>query len=759
MRVLGVNAVFHDPAAALVVDGQVVAAAEEERFTRRKHGKPPVPFATWELPERSAAWCLAEAGLSPDDLDAVAYSYDPALAPPAGPDVTADAWEGLRTLYAQRAPMFLRTALPGLDPACVRYVPHHVAHAASAHLAAPYRSSSVLVLDGRGEAASHLAGRSVDGDLEILAAQRLPHSLGLLYEEVTDHLGFRRSSDEYKVMALAAYGKPAYLRELREAVRVTGDGGFTVAPIELDTLAKRRGSDEEWTGEHADLAASVQLRLQEVLLELVGWLHAQTGDRDLTMAGGVALNCVANSVLAEQGPFERIWVQPAAGDAGTALGAAMHVAHALGDRVAPMSGAALGRGWTDDELAAWLATARVAYERPPDLADAVAEVIAADGVVAWFQGRSEYGPRALGHRSLLANATRAANLERLNDVKGREQFRPVAPMVLAERAGDIFEGPMPSPYMLFTHRVRPAWRERIPAVVHVDGSARIQTVDRAERAAGRRPAGGGRAAHRGAGGRQHQPQHRRAADGRRPPRRARVLRVGAGRRPRPRAVPGPASRLHQAMTFDVVVPTVGRNSLRLLLAALAAADGPAPGRVLVVDDRRDRSGALPLGGVAGVSVIEGRGAGPAAARNLGWRRATAEWVAFLDDDVVPGPSWLADLAHDLEGLEAEVAASQGRVRVPMPAGRRPTDWERNVRGLETARWATADMAYRRSVLEEVGGFDERFPRAYREDADLGLRVVRSGYRIVAGRRVVDPSGPGGRGWSACGSRRGTRTTC
>jgi carbamoyltransferase len=310
MRVLGVNAVFHDPAAALVVDGQVVAAAEEERFTRRKHGKLPVPFTTWELPEQSAAWCLADAGLSPDDLDAVAYSYDPALAPPAGPDVTEDAWEGLRTLYAQRAPLFLRSALPGLDPACVRYVPHHVAHAASAHLAAPYRSSSVLVLDGRGEAASHLAGRSVDGDLQVLAAQQLPHSLGLLYEEVTDHLGFRRSSDEYKVMALAAYGRPAYLRELREAVRVTGDGGFTVAPIELNTLAKRRGRDEEWTAEHADLAASVQLRLEEVLLKLARWLHAQTGDRDLTMAGGVALNCVANSVLAEQGPFERIWVPP-----------------------------------------------------------------------------------------------------------------------------------------------------------------------------------------------------------------------------------------------------------------------------------------------------------------------------------------------------------------------------------------------------------------------------------------------------------------
>ncbi|HEX3212332.1 MAG TPA: glycosyltransferase, partial [Actinomycetota bacterium] len=187
------------------------------------------------------------------------------------------------------------------------------------------------------------------------------------------------------------------------------------------------------------------------------------------------------------------------------------------------------------------------------------------------------------------------------------------------------------------------------------------------------------------------------------------------------------------MTFDVVVPTVGRDSLRPLLEALAAADGPAPGRVLVVDDRRDRSRGL---GVSGVEVVAGRGAGPAAARNLGWRRATAEWVAFLDDDVVPGPSWLADLARDLEGLGAEVAASQGRVRVPMPAGRRPTDWERNVRGLETARWATADMAYRRSVLQEVGGFDERFPRAYREDADLGLRVVRGGYRIVSGGRVV-----------------------
>jgi len=199
------------------------------------------------------------------------------------------------------------------------------------------------------------------------------------------------------------------------------------------------------------------------------------------------------------------------------------------------------------------------------------------------------------------------------------------------------------------------------------------------------------------------------------------------------------------MTFDVVVPTVGRDSLLRLLDALGSGSGPPPGRVLVVDDRRDRGRPLPVPDGVSIEVVPGRATGPAAARNLGWRRATAEWVAFLDDDVVPSVGWLAELARDLDGLPADVAASQGRVVVPMPEGRRPTDWERNVRGLEGARWATADMAYRRAVLVEVGGFDERFPRAYREDADLGLRVVGAGYRIVGGRRAVShPVRPAGR---------------
>jgi carbamoyltransferase len=478
VRVLGVNAIYHDPAAALVVDGEVVAAAEEERFSRRKHGKRPVPFSAWELPELSARWCLEQAGLTPADVDVVTYSYDPALVRPPEESGLPDPWEHLRTTYAQRAPQFLATALPGLDPDAVRFVPHHVAHAASAGLAAPHRESSVLVLDGRGEAVSHLAGRyDADGVLTTLASQPLPHSLGLLYEYVTEHLGFQRSSDEYKVMALASYGAPRHLPLLREALRATGDGGFRTEPVAWDALAKRRRPGAEWTPEHADLAASVQVRLEEVLLELARWLHAQTGDRVLTMAGGVALNCVANSRLAAQGPFAEVWVQPAAGDAGTALGGALQAAADAGERPAPMPGAALGRGWTDDELAAWLDTARWPYERPADLADAVAAVLAADGVVGWFAGRSEYGPRALGHRSLLANPGRRETLTRLNDVKGREQFRPVAPMVRLDRAAEVFDGPLPSPYMLFVHRVRRDWVDRIPAVVHVDGTARAQTVD------------------------------------------------------------------------------------------------------------------------------------------------------------------------------------------------------------------------------------------------------------------------------------------
>ncbi len=478
MRVLGINALFHDPAAALVIDGKVVAAAEEERFSRRKHGKRPIPFSAWEQPELSARWCLDQAGLTPSDLDAVAYSYDPELARPAEQLGLYDPWDHLRQEYARRAPEFLAEALPGLDPDKVRFVAHHVAHAASAGPASPYPDCAVLVLDGRGECASHLAGRYANRELTVFGSQSLPDSMGLFYEDLTQHLGFLRSSDEFKVMALASYGRPRFLDQLRQYVHLDGDGGFRARPVPWGTLVPARLPGGAWTQDHADAAASAQAVLEEVLLGLARWLYDRTGEDVLTLAGGVALNCVANTRLHRETPFRRIWVQPAAGDAGTALGAALHVAQQK-EAVEPMPTAALGRGWSDDDLRAWLERAAVPYEEPDDIAETVAAELADDGIVAWFQGRSEYGPRALGHRSLLAHPGRAGNLERLNAVKGREEFRPVAPMVLAERAAELFDGPLPSPYMLFVHDVAPEWRDRVPAVVHVDGTARIQTVDRA----------------------------------------------------------------------------------------------------------------------------------------------------------------------------------------------------------------------------------------------------------------------------------------
>ncbi|MEZ0382508.1 carbamoyltransferase [Mycobacterium sp. pW045] len=520
MRVLGINAVFHDPAAALVVDGRIVAAAEEERFTRRKHGKQAVAFSTWELPVHAARWCLEQGGIAAAEVDAVGYSYDPALAetggsasldegegklgPPHrhGGSASLDEgegklgpphrhggvlegqdrdWEHLRTMYARRAPMFLAAALPGLDPGVVRHVRHHVAHAASAALASPFRDSAVLVVDGRGEATSMLAGEYRDQKLDILASQALPHSLGLLYEDLTEHLGFTRSSDEYKVMAMASYGRPRYAEKLRQLVYSCPDGTFRTHGVDFAELTRPRGRDEDGLDPvHADLACSVQRVVEQVLADTVAWLAARSKADTLCLAGGVALNCVANSALFNRGDFREIWVQPAAGDSGTALGAALAVAaeHGGSATLEPMPSASLGRSFTDEQIAAVLAEADIRYERPADIAIAVGEILAGDGIVGWFQGAAEFGPRALGNRSLLADPRRAGNLERLNRVKGREQFRPVAPMVLAERAAEIFTGgPLPSPYMLFVHDVVETWRERIPAVTHVDGTARIQTVD------------------------------------------------------------------------------------------------------------------------------------------------------------------------------------------------------------------------------------------------------------------------------------------
>src|SRR5699024_217415 len=328
----------------------------------------------------------------------VTYSYDPALVLEDGPGLDP-VWEQLRTIYVERAPHFLTTALPGLDPEKVTYVPHHVAHAASAALAAPpaadgRRDRAVFVADGRGETTSHLAGSySEDGHLNVLAHQPLPESLGLVYEELTQHLGFRRSSDEYKGRALASYGEPAMSELLKDRIAYQGDGLIVASDVDWDSFVPPKQPGQEHTRLHADLAASVQHRTEEVLLEVLRWLYEQTGQRRLEMAGGVALNCVANSRIVREGPFEDVWIQPAAGDAGTALGGALQSAADLGDRIEPMVGADLGRGWDEEGLAAFLTEADVEYERPDDIAAEVARALHEDALVAWFQGRSEYGPR------------------------------------------------------------------------------------------------------------------------------------------------------------------------------------------------------------------------------------------------------------------------------------------------------------------------------------------------------------------------------
>ncbi|MFD7436055.1 carbamoyltransferase N-terminal domain-containing protein [Streptomyces sp. NPDC059861] len=400
MRILGIKAQFHDPAAARVVDGHTVAAAEEERLSRREHGKRLAPFSAWELPGLSTRWCLVRAGVRAQELEAVAYSFGPTLARPAHEMGLNDLRYSLPLDYARRAREFLAEALPGLDLGRVAFVPHHVAHAASAGLASPQPDGAALVLDGRGQASSHPAGRYRDGKLDTLAGQSLPDSLGLVREELTEHLGFLRSSDT--VMALASHDKPRFFPQLPQYVHPTG-GGFRSHGVNRAPFAPPRTAGEECTQQHADLAAGTRAVHEEPLLELVHGLHREAGGEALTMAGGVALNCVANSRTAERDPYRHAWAHPAAEDAGTALGGALHMA----DIPRAMPDADPGRGWSDDDLAAWPDQAAIPDDKPDDIAGTVADELASDGVVAWFQGRGAYGPRALGHLSQPAHPGRA----------------------------------------------------------------------------------------------------------------------------------------------------------------------------------------------------------------------------------------------------------------------------------------------------------------------------------------------------------------
>jgi carbamoyltransferase len=396
------------------------------------------------------------------------------------------------------------------------YVEHHAAHEASAYLAAPFDDCAVLTMDGRGERVTTSYGLYRGGRYRRIKHIELPNSLGLLYERITEHLGFLRSSDEYKVMALASFGDDSYRSAFRELVRYTGDGEYRVADIDLEAVlgpARRKG--EPFDKRHQDIARSLQVALEETVLQMVEWLHGETKAAELCMAGGVALNCVLNARVRDKGPFRNVWVQPAAGDAGTALGAALLVdreASGIEAKRWSMQHAYWGPGFDDAEIEAFLRQARLPYSKPPSIAQAAAALLAQDKILGWFQGRMEFGPRALGARSVIASPIAESMQARLNALKEREDFRPVAPAVLEEEAANWFVNAVPctgpgatvrtgpgatfhtgpgatvhtepdrticAPFMLFIYDVRPDKADRIPAVRHTDGTARIQTVARA----------------------------------------------------------------------------------------------------------------------------------------------------------------------------------------------------------------------------------------------------------------------------------------
>lgn len=509
MYTLGINAAFHDSAACIIKDGQLLAATEEERFTHIKHGKRPVPFSTWELPFHAIDYCLKIAGIHINDVDHIAYSFDPyqlineqykgkgTIDIPFEPSVNPvnqdwlNVWDPLFLSSIINAvgqlndgwPHHLQQRFIGANVPRGKwhFVDHHVAHAASAFNCSPFERAAVMTVDGRGEQATTTYSIGNGHDLKRIRQVNFPNSLGLLYEEVTTHLGFLHSSDEYKVMALASYGKPEFVKDFREIIKVGLNGQYIIENKNfVERFGPKRLRHEEFTAHHFNIAHSLQLVLEETLLELTDWLQKETGEQNLCMAGGVALNCVANARIRDKGAFQNIWIQPASGDDGTALGAALWVdaqERKATKRDFVMEHCYWGPEYTDDEIERWLKLWKVPYRKLNNIAEETADILMQDKIIGWYQGRMEFGPRALGSRSILASPISPAMQQRLNEVKDREDFRPVAPVVLEEEAGNWFENASYSPFMLFIYDVKPEKADQIPAVRHTDGTARIQTVN------------------------------------------------------------------------------------------------------------------------------------------------------------------------------------------------------------------------------------------------------------------------------------------
>ena len=497
MNILGISAFYHDAAACLLRDGEIVAAASEERFTRKKHDA--------DFPENAIRYCLEEGKIRVDDLAYVGFYEKPFV-------------KFKRILYTHLAcyPFSFRPFLKAIPswmreklviPSVIRQkigyegpvmmTEHHLSHAASSYLLSPFQEAAILTVDGVGEWSTATYGHGQGNDINLFQEIRFPHSLGLLYSAFTYYLGFKVNSAEYKVMGLAPFGQPIYYDKVRQLIDVRQDGSFhldmsyfnyltglTMTNGAFDRLfgGPVRAADAPLEQRHKDIAASVQRVTDEVMLQMAKHIGQQTGSKNLCLAGGVALNCVANGKILREGPFEHIFVQPAAGDAGGAIGVASYIYHTLlkNERRFVMRHAFTGPEYREDDIRDFLAANDIPFVELPreELLRRVAQLIADQNVIGWFQGRMEFGPRALGNRSILADARNPENRDRVNlKIKFREGFRPFAPSVLAERCQEYFELSEPSPFMLLVAQVRPDKRV-IPSVTHVDGSARVQTVDR-----------------------------------------------------------------------------------------------------------------------------------------------------------------------------------------------------------------------------------------------------------------------------------------
>jgi carbamoyltransferase len=497
MYILGISCYYHDSAACLLHDGRIVAAAQEERFTRIKHDQ--------DFPKNAIRYCLHEAGIGIDDVDYVGF-YDKPLI-----KFERILYTYLATFprsfpsFIKAVPLWLRKKMwiPHIIRSELGYegevlmIEHHMSHAASTFLVSPFEEAAIVTVDGVGEWATSTIGKGQGSEITLYKETRFPHSLGLLYSAFTYYLGFKVNSAEYKVMGLAPYGKPKYYDQVLELIRFEEDGSFRMnmkyfaydhgltmtngrfAKLFGQPVRKAESKIEQF---HKDVAMSVQKVTEEIVLRMTRHAHELSGSKNLCMAGGVALNCVANGRVLREGPFEDIFVQPAAGDAGGAVGVAAYLYHTVfgKPREYVWEHAYLGPSYSTEDIRKYLEASGARYTElgEDELLERTADAIRDQKVVGWFQGRMEFGPRALGNRSILADARNPANKDVVNlKIKFRESFRPFAPSVLEERASDWFELDCPSPYMLLVAQVRENMRT-IPSVTHVDGSARIQTVDR-----------------------------------------------------------------------------------------------------------------------------------------------------------------------------------------------------------------------------------------------------------------------------------------